>query len=213
VKSVAQLGFRSAIVAFVSAALFDVVQAMQVVGVLRFPWDAILIYAFSLGIAPPLLLAMVALHHSVAPEKRIWSHAALLFATMYVACVSLNYVVQLSTVIPATLRGAHAEVALLDQTPHSLFWDLDALGYIWLGVATAVAAPVFGTRRIDRWARRFFLANAAMTPVIAFVYFRPTFSLTGLLVALPWAFTAPGSILCLALFFRSRGRASSGLSA
>jgi hypothetical protein len=25
---------------------------------------------------------------------------------------------------------------ILDQTPHSLFWDIDELGYIFMGLAT-----------------------------------------------------------------------------
>jgi hypothetical protein len=39
-------------------------------------------------------------------KKKIWSHAALLFAVMYAVYVSLNYVVQLATVIPFSLQGA-----------------------------------------------------------------------------------------------------------
>jgi hypothetical protein len=73
-----------------------------------------------------------------------------------------------------------------------------------MGAAHALAAPVFGRTGIERWTRSFFVANAAMNPVIALVYFRPGFSLTWLLVALPWAVTAPGAMLCLALYFRRR---------
>jgi hypothetical protein len=50
----------------------------------------------------------------------------------------------------------------------------------------------------------FLLANALMTPVIATIYFYPTFSITLLLFGLPWAITAPGSMLLLALFFRKQ---------
>jgi len=43
---------------------------------------------------------MVALHHETPPERRFWSHTALLMSVVYVTYVMLNYVVQLAVVIP-----------------------------------------------------------------------------------------------------------------
>jgi hypothetical protein len=114
-------GFWSALVAFVAAVGFGIAITLQVVGVLVFPWDGILIFGFSLGIAPPFLLAILALHYTVPNEKKIWSHAALLFAVIYTVYVTLNYVVQLGTVIPMTAIAD--EIRILNQTPHSLLWD------------------------------------------------------------------------------------------
>src|SRR6266566_6513739 len=200
-------GFWSALVAFVAAVGFSVALVLQVVGVLVFPWDGILIFGFSLGIAPPFMLAILALHYTVPNEKKIWSHAALLFAVMYAVYVTLNYVVQLATVIPFSLRGALDEIRVLNQTPHSLFWDVDALGYIFMGLATLFAVPVFAQQGLERWVKWFFLANGLITPLFAVVYFYPNFSYTLLLLGLPWLITAPGSIILLALFFK----ASSGV--
>ena len=203
----AKFGFYAALIASIAAVGFSIAQILQIVYVLRFPWDGILIYAFSLCIATPFMLAMLALHYSVRNEKKIWSHAALLFAVMYAVYVTLNYVVQLGTVIPLTLRGALGEFRVLDQTPHSLFWDVDALGYICMGLATLFAVPVFAQQGLQRWVKWFFLANGLITPLFAVVYFYPNFSYTLLLLGLPWLITAPGSIILLALFFK----ASSGV--
>ncbi len=148
------------------------------------------------------MLSILALHYTVPNEKKIWTHAALLFSIVYVTYVTLNYVVQLGTVIPMTLNGASDEIRILNQSPHSLFWDVDALGYIFLGLATLFAFPVFAKQGLQRWLRWFFLANGLLTPVIAFVYFYPYFSIPLLLLGLPWLITAPGSMLLLALFFR-----------
>jgi hypothetical protein len=52
-------------------------------------------------------------------------------------------IVQLATVIPMSLKGKLEKVQILDQTPHSLFWNFDALGYISMGLATLLAVPVF----------------------------------------------------------------------
>jgi hypothetical protein len=193
-------GFRSALVAFVGGAGYDVSQVFQLVGLLQPPWDGILIYGFSLVIAAPFMVAMVALHHQTPPERRFWSLTALLMSVVYVTYVTLNYVVQLAVVIPHLTT--EASLAVLDQTPHSLFWTLDALGYIFLGAATRFAAPVLTGSASRRWVRRFFLANALVTPMIALVYFYPKFSIPLLLLGTPWLVTAPGSFLLLALMFR-----------
>jgi hypothetical protein len=203
-NSTVKLGFYSALIAFIASVGYDVAQILQIVGYFKFPLDAILIYGFSLLIPVPFILAMLALHYSVSDDKKIWTHAALLFTVMYATYVTLNYVVQLATVIPMTLRGALDEVRVLDQTPHSLFWDIDALGYIFMGLATLFAAPVFAKKGLELWTRRFFLANALITPVIALVYFYPTFSIMLLLLGSPWIITASGSMLLLALYFKQK---------
>jgi len=200
-----RIGFWSALVAFVAAVGYSVAQVLQIVGVLRYPWDAILIYGFSLCIATPFILAMLALHYHVSDEKKFWTHAALLFAVIYTMYVTANYVVQLTTVIPMSLQGTlDQSIRVLDQTPHSLFWDFDGLGYVFMGLSTLFAAQVFAKHGLQGWVRRFFLANALVTPLIALVYFYPVFSVTLLLLGFPWGITAPGSILLLAFFFRRR---------
>lgn len=89
------------------------------------------------------MLEILALHHITRPDKKFWSHAAVLFTVIYVVFVVANYVVQLATVIPMTVEGHSSEITILKQTPHSLFWDFDAIGYIAMGFATLFAVPVF----------------------------------------------------------------------
>ena len=201
-----KVGFWSALIAFVGALGYSVAQILQLLAVLHTPWDGILIYGFSLCIATPFILAMLALHHLMSEGKKFWSHAALLFAVMYAVYVNLNYVVQLATVIPRSLQGSLDEIRVLDQTPHSLFWDVDALGYIFMGLSTLFAVPVFAKTGLEKWLRWFFLANGIVVPVIAFVYFYPTFSTTLLILGSPWMITAPGSVLLLTVFFKRRLR-------
>ncbi len=203
-RSLYKVGFWSALVASIGAVGYSVVQIMQILKLLSYPLDAIVIYGFSLCIATPFILAMLALHHLTPEGKRFWSHAAVLFAVVYAVYVNLNYVVQLATVIPKSLQGTLDEIRVLDQTPHSLFWDVDALGYIFMGLATLFAVPVFSRTGLEKWLRGFFLANGLIIPLFAFVYFYPHFSMTLLLLGLPWAITAPGSILLLMVFFKRK---------
>ena len=201
-KSIYKVGFWSGLIAFISTAAFFIVQVLQLLGVLIYPWDQISIFGFSLCIVIPFMIEMLAFHYVTPSNKRFWSHAALIFTVMYVIFVTANYVVQLTTVIPMTLQGAADDIRILSQTPHSLFWDFDAIGYICMGLATLFAVPVFEKQGFQKWVRYCFLTHAFVTPLIAFVYFYPTFSDKLLLIGIPWAITAPVSMLLLALMFR-----------
>ncbi|SMO79364.1 hypothetical protein [Fodinibius sediminis] len=201
-KRIFKVGYWSGLAAFIATVAFYIVQMLQILDLLIYPMDEILIYGFSLCITLPFLLEMLAFHHVVPEEKKFWSHAALLFTAIYVVFVTANYVVQLATVIPATLQGTAEEIQLLKQTPHSLFWDFDAIGYIFMGLATFIAIPVFEKHGIQKWVRYSFIAHTITTPLIAFVYFYPDFSERLLLLATPWAITAPLFMLLLAIMMK-----------
>ncbi len=201
-KTVHKVGFWSGLIAFASTVAYTVAQMLQLLGVLSYPLDEILIYGFSLCIVVPFLLEMLALHYIAPTEKKFWSHAALIFTALYVAFVTANYVVQLATVIPMTLQGASDEILILRQTPHSLFWDFDAIGYIFMGFATLFAVPIFEKQGFQRWVRYSFFVHSLVTPLIVCVYFYPYFSEQLLLLGMPWAITAPLSMLLLAIMFK-----------
>jgi len=198
----ARFGFCSALISFVAAAGYSVVQALQVFGIVRWPFDAIGIYGFSLLIASPFMLAILALCRCTPDKKKIWSQAALLFAVMYTTYVTLMYTIQLATGVPLALHG-NANLLFAVQR-YSLFWSLDALGYVCMGLSTLFAVPVFARRGFENWVRWFFLANGLFTAVIGLVYWYPVFSTKLLLLASPWIITGPGSILLLAIYFRRR---------
>jgi hypothetical protein len=203
-RTIGHVGYWAGLAAFASAVAYDLVQILQIVGVLRFPLDEILIYGTSLCIVVPLVLEILAFHHLTSGDRRFWTHASLVFTIIYAVFVTANYVVQLATVIPAKLGGTVDAIRVLEQTPHSLFWDYDAVGYLAMGLAALVAVPALGNVGFERWVRFSFLAHALVTPLISFVYFYPTFSTTLLLLGFPWAITAPLFMLMLALTLRRR---------
>jgi hypothetical protein len=201
-ETITNIGFRAGLFAFGFTMAYSIVQILQNVKGLKFPADAILIYGTSFGIVIPFILEILALHYRAPSDKRIWSHAALICTIIYAVFVIANYVVQLATVIPAKLNGTYEQVRILDQTPHSLFWDFDAIGYIFMGLATIFAIPVFAKTGFQKWVRVALIANGWVTPLITFVYFYPTYSETLLLFGFPWAVTAPFAMLMLALSFK-----------
>ena len=145
--SVRNIGYWCGLAAFTSTVAFDVVQVLQVAGILRFPVDEILIYGTSLCIVVPFVLEMLPLHHTTAVDKRFWTHATLVFTIIYAVFVSANYVVQRATVIPAKLHGITDDIRLLEQTPHSMFWNYDATGYMAMGLAYLLAIPAVNSVR------------------------------------------------------------------
>lgn len=201
-KSINKIGFWWGVSAFSFTLAYVVIQILQVMGIIPYPFDEILIYSISLCIVIPFVLEMLALHYVTPDEKKFWSHVALIFSILYSVFVTANYVVQLATVIPMKLKGQGEEIRILEQTPHSLFWDFDALGYIFMGLAMLIALPVFRKHGFEKWVRLSFLANAGITPLISIVYFYPTYSNKLLFLGFPWAITAPFAMLMLALLFR-----------
>ncbi len=194
-----RFGFFSALMAFAGAAGYAIAQISQLAGWLHWPWDDGLIYGASLLIAWPFMLAMLALHLVTPERQKIWSGAGLLFAVMYATYVALMYVVQLGTALPLKLSGTPSPLFAVDR--YSLFWAIDGLGYICMGLATLLAAQALPAHT---WVRRFFLANGLFTAVITVIYFWPRFSAGLLLLGTPWIVTAPGAILTLAFWFRNR---------
>jgi len=197
-------GYLAGLTAFTATVAYCIVQLMQINRVFHFPVDEILIYGTSLCIVIPFVLELLAFHYITPGEKKFWSHAAVLFAMMYAVFVTANYVVQLATVIPARLYGSANEIRLLEQTPHSLFWDFDALGYIFMGLATFIAIPALEKNGFDRWVRISFIANTLTIPLISIVYFFPVYSERLLMLGSPWVITAPLSMLMLAIMIKRK---------
>ena len=201
-RSVYTIGFWAGITAFAATLAYVIIQLFQTAGLLSFPLDEILIYGVSLCIVIPFVLEILALHYITPGKKKFFSHAALMFSIIYAVFVTANYVVQLATVIPAKLNGTADDIRILEQTPHSLLWNFDALGYIFMGLATLVAVPVFKKQGFQKWVRVSFIANASVTPLITIVYFYPVYSQQLLLLGFPWGITAPLAMLMLAILFK-----------
>lgn len=202
-QTVQRFGFCFALLAFVASLAYCVAQVAQIAGLLVWPWDEILIYAASLGIAWPFMLAMVALHYATPESRKVWSAAGALSAVLYAGYAALVYVLQLGTAVPLHLQGVPNPAFAMDR--YALSWTLDAMAYITMGLAMLFAAQAFPAE--DRPIRWFFRANGCFTAVVALVYFYPTFSVGLLLLASPWMVTAPGSLLLLTRWF-ARGHGS-----
>jgi hypothetical protein len=199
-----RIGFWAGLAACTATLAYDAVQILQVLGVLHFPLDEILIFGTSLCIVVPFVLEMLALHYSRPVESRFWTHAGLIFTTLYAVFATANYVIQLTTVIPAKLRGTLDTVRALEQTPHSLLWDFDAIAYIAMGLTALLIIPALDRSGFERRIRLACIAHVVATVLSGVVYFYPTYSNNLLMLGLPWAITAPSFMLLVAMGMRKQ---------
>jgi hypothetical protein len=155
---------------------------------------------------------LVASLHAVAREaQKARATAALVFVAIYAALVSLNYVVQ-TTFVPEVARRYQAAdgpilAAFSMSNPTSLAWAMEMWGYGFLGVATWLVAPVFRGGRLERAARRTFVANGPVSIVPAvWTAAEPGWILTslGLISFVVWNVLALAMALLAYAAFRRR---------
>jgi hypothetical protein len=153
----------------------------------------------SLFLGSSFLVLMVSIHQIAPVEKKVWSHAAVAFATAYTVLISTVYFVQLTFVAPHLVRGDTAPIEVFRFVPFdSYFYAVDILGYSFMSVSTLFAGLTFGGERIQRAARFFLIANGVLVPFLALqLYFHWLIWIASL-----WAFTFPASTWTLAFIFR-----------
>jgi hypothetical protein len=215
-SSTQRVGFLSAVLATAFSLMYVVGQLAEWMGLLGSeggPESAsalvglVVLLTPSLFLAPSFLLLIVSIHQWAAPDRRIWSHSAVVFANAYAVLISIVYFVQLTLVAPRIARGQVEGIETFLFVPFDSFlYAVDILGYSFMSVATLFAARVFlggGLQRVARW---FLTANGLLLPFIALqMYFHSLIWFAAL-----WAVTFPGSTWTLAILFR-RAR-TTGLS-
>jgi hypothetical protein len=153
----------------------------------------------SILLGSAFLVLLVSVHQVAAPERRVWSQAALAFGTLYAVLISMTYFVQLTLVGPRIAQGRTQGIEVLLFEPFdSFFYSVDLLGYSFMSVATLFAALVFTGGGLERRARLFLLANGLLLPfLVGQLYFNALIWPAAL-----WAVTFPGATWTLALLFR-----------
>ena len=163
------------------------------------PLGIVILLTPSLFLGSSFLVLTICVDQLATPERRIWSHAAVAFATIYAALISIVYFVQLTLVGPRLASGRTEGIEMFLFVPFdSCLYAVDILGYSFMSVATLFAAMVFTGNGLERIVRRFLIANGLLLPFISLqMYFHPLIWIAAL-----WAVTFPGSTWALALLFR-----------
>ena len=202
------VGFWSAVLATAFSLAYVVAQLAEWAGLLGSqggPESSSTVLGIVLLLTPSLFLGsaflalVVSIHHAAPPERKIWSHLAVVFATLYAALISIVYYVQLSLVAPRMAQGRTAGIEMFLFVPFDSFlYAVDVLGYSFMSVATLFAARVFTGGGLDRVVRWLLTANGLLLPFLALqMYYHPLLWGGAL-----WAITFPASTWALALYFR-----------
>jgi hypothetical protein len=168
--AVRRLGFWSAVAMVTTYLIFLVSAVGTLTGALGAPLNAYIPYGASMLIAPSFILLVISIHHSAPEAKRVWSHAAIAFATLYAAFVSIVYVTWLFVVEPHIMNHTESQVALLSNQTGSFMELVDGLGYTYMGFAVCLTAPVFAGGRLAAWTRWLAIANGPAALMILASY-------------------------------------------
>jgi hypothetical protein len=201
------LGFWSAVLATVFSLTYVVGQLAEWIGLMGSGGGAenpstvlglVVLLTPSLFLGSSFLVLMVCVHELAAPERKVCSHAAVVFATAYTVLISINYFVQLTWIAPRLAAGRIQGIEPFLFAPFDSFlYAVDILGYSFMSVSTLFAAMVFRGDGLHRVVRLFMIANGLLLPFIALqMYIHPLIWIAAL-----WAVTFPGSTWALALLF------------
>jgi len=207
-SSARSAGFWSAFLATVFSLTYVVGQLAEWMGWLgsaggpessSTPLGLVVLLTPSLFLGSSFLVLVVSIHYVAPADKKIWSHIAVVFATVYTVLISINYYVQLTWVTPRLAAGRTAGMEQFLFVPFDSFlYSVDILGYSFMSVATLFAALVFTGKGIERVARWFLIANGLLLPFIALQMFWHWM----IWIAALWAITFPGATWSLAVLFR-----------
>lgn len=207
-SSTKNAGFWSAILATGFSISYDTGQIAEWLGWLgsgggpessSTPLGIVVLLTPSLFLGSSFLVLTVSIHQVSSPGRKVWSQAAVAFATIYTALISINYFVQLTWVAPRLASGRVAGMEQFLFIPFDSFlYAVDILGYSFMSLATLFIAMVFDGRGIERVARWFLIANGLLLPFIALQMFWHWM----IWIAALWAVTFPGSTWCLAIIFQ-----------
>ena len=202
------VGFWSAVLATAFSLMYVVGQVAEWLGWLgshggpesaSTPLGLAVLLTPSLFLGSSFLVLVVSIHQLASPDRKIWSHLAVVFATAYTVLISMVYFVQLTLVAPRVARGQIEGIEMFLFVPFDSFlYAVDILGYSFMSVATLFAAGVFTGKGLERVVRFFLTANGLLLPFLALqMYFHPLIWIAAL-----WAVTFPGSTWSLAILFR-----------
>ncbi len=202
------VGFWSAVLATVLSLTYVVGQIAEWLGWLgsqggpesqSTPLGLAILLTPSLLLGSAFLVLMVSIHRLSPPDRAVWTHAAVAFATVYATLISINYYVQLTLVAPRMAAGRLEGIEPFVFVPFDSFlYAVDILGYGFMSIATLFAAMAFTGRGLERVVRVFLIANGLLLPFIwlqMYVHWL-------LWVATLWAVTFPAATWSLAILFR-----------
>jgi hypothetical protein len=158
-------------------------------------------------LAPIVVGLMASIHSYAGASKKTLSRIALSFAVIYAVIITINYLAQLTVVMPSLQSGETQGLSLFTQyNPDGFFIALEVVAYIALSVAFLAAAPVFAEGKVQ-WTVRWLFALSFPLALAAFVgFWLLGHNLVGVEVSvlmIDWLVLIVGGILLSIVFWRA----------
>ena len=115
-----------------------------------------LIFGFLL--VPIFISLMVCLHYNSRGDMKLFSMLGVIFACMYGVLISFNYYLQLTLMQD---NSSKLELFVMSN-PNSMMWVIEVLGYFFMGLATLVVFPIFGSTLLERIIKLIFILNGLL---------------------------------------------------
>ena len=114
-----------------------------------------------LAFGPLFLILLNSIHDYAAQDKKVLSRMAIYFGIIFVAMISINYFVQLSSIRQNLLHGRPEGLEQFVQAnPASFITAVNMLGWtLFFGLSCFFLAPLFSGGRLEKIIRIAFLAN------------------------------------------------------
>ncbi len=209
-SSVKTLGFWAALL----AAIFSLLFAVLAIAFTPPEWAGIEAYAKGydflqmLNMIPVVLvtiavIVVMACLHTLAPAShKVFSLIAIAFSAIYATIISSNYYLQLFVVRLNIVTGDLEGLQLLAMPNlHSVFFALEALGYMFLSLATLFILPLFGRGKLAKWLRAAIIVSGGLGifGAIVALFDRPLLIFAGLGL---WSLSFPIAMILIAIYFR-----------
>lgn len=119
-----------------------------------------------------LFVALAVVIHAHAPAtRRVFTATGVLFATIAVIVLVLDYAIQLMVMQPSLLAGQAEGLSVFSQyNPHGVFIAMENVGYVSMAVAFVLLAPAFADpTRLDRILRWLLTVAGGLTVLLLVV--------------------------------------------
>jgi hypothetical protein len=160
----------------------------------------------SLLLAPVFLVLIVSLHYQAPALRKLWSHLAVAFATVYAALASINAWMQLTAVYRSAAHADIEALGMFSAANPSSFATALLLSSAFMGLAALCAIQVLGPGKLESWTRNLWLVAglAGLLGTLGSGLAEPGLLLVGFW--LPWTIAFPAGAITWAVLLRRTGQ-------
>jgi hypothetical protein len=160
--------------------------------------------AAMLVFAPAFLILLHSINDYASEDKKILSKISVSFATIFAACIGINYFVQISSV---RLSIAKVQIAGLEQfiqsNPISGIAGINMVGWtLFFSLASFFIAPVFAGNRLNKVIKYAFISNGIVCILGGIGYVFDNIALIFLTINLGMGAAVLTATIGLLIFFR-----------